>query len=106
MSTPPMMSLRPATSAWTSRPCPILICRFSFPVRQDRLCELQVLRIRHLEVLAAAGDQARVEPELLHRARLVGDGALRLPQRLREQAGAEQLRGLREPDLCAVLGAG
>src|SRR4051812_22513377 len=102
MSTPPRTSLRPATRACTSKPCPILTCRFSFAPRQDGFGHRQVLRIRHFEILAAALDEARTQSDLLNGARLVGDRSLRLPQRLREHAGTEQLRRLREPELCSV----
>src|SRR3990172_6120849 len=105
ISTPPITSRLPATSACTSMPCPILIALPS-SFRQDRFRDLEVLRKSDLDVLAAAGDEARAQPHLLHRACFVGHRVLRFLQRLHQQAAAEHLRRLRQPELAAILGAG
>src|SRR5690349_24938732 len=84
ISTPPMTSLRPSANGCTSKPWPILISLASL---EDGLGDGEVLGPGHLEVLAAAGDDPRLEPHLLHRARLVGHRTLRPAQRLREQPG-------------------
>src|SRR5690349_9776370 len=69
ISTPPITSLRPSAKGCTSKPWPILMSLASL---EDRLGDGQVLGEGHLQVLAAAGDEPRLEPHLLDRARLVG----------------------------------
>src|SRR5260221_1590056 len=79
ISTPPMTSLRPAAKACTSKPCPILMASPSSPC-EDRLGDLQVFGKRHLDVLAAPGDEPRAQTHLLHRAGFVGHRRLRILQ--------------------------
>src|SRR5258708_19878505 len=115
-----MMRGRPGTSACTSYPCPILksIClqvRLSEvkPVSgsrrpaENRVREIEIFRIRDLEVAQAALHEARRVAEPFDRARFVGQIVavlLRAQNRLAQHADAEHLRRLRLPQAVAAFG--
>src|SRR6266436_1973719 len=93
MATPPRISGRPATSACTSNPCPILILVFLYRrdtealrkpeivsqslrgphLLEDQFGKRQILRISHLEVGDVGSDQPRLHSQPFDRRSLIGD---------------------------------
>src|SRR5690349_16684537 len=97
MSTPPITSRLPATSACTSKPWPIRISPL-FLMLEYEAGKLEILGVGHLQVARFARDEHRLHPHALDGARLVGDFfETGTAQRFGQRRVAEHLRGLRPP---------